>query len=61
MISRNGDPAHVGRIKHSDQLHEISTTPRRPSREENSQFARGDRGVGQCGWEESFALPGRAR
>ena len=26
---RNGDPAHVGRIKHSDQLHEISSLKRR--------------------------------
>ncbi len=52
---RNGDPAHVGRIKHSDQLHEVSAAARRRSREGNSQIARGDRGMGQCGWDETCA------
>ena len=43
---RNGDPAHIRRIKHSDELHEISSPTHRPTTEK--QQAKGERRPGSA-------------
>jgi hypothetical protein len=42
---RDGDPAQVPRTKHIDHLHQVSAAARRPTNEDSSQIASGDRGM----------------